>query len=140
MVDGRKFASSEGVGDDAMSKATYGLQTREEFAAAAAAAAASENNVASLSANAVLKEKNKKKKKKKKRKAASMLSFDLREEYGGEEMTNAPPKKIMKNPDIDTHFLPDQERDEAQAAKVKMLKEEWIALKDKIEKEMVEVT
>jgi protein FAM50 len=41
-------------------------------------------------------------------------------------------KKIMKDPSVDTSFLPDRERDEREREERLKLKKEWIAEQERI--------
>ena len=64
----------------------------------------------------------KKKKKKKKAAVGSALSFGDDEEPDCDE---PPKKKLGKNPSVDSSFLPDKERDEADAKRREVLAEEY---------------
>mmetsp|Transcript_17134 Transcript_17134/g.27010 ORF Transcript_17134/g.27010 Transcript_17134/m.27010 type:complete len:343 (-) Transcript_17134:508-1536(-) len=86
-----------------------------------------------------------KKKKKRKKKMVAALSFNM----DGDEEEDSPdmpkeepavPKKKMKNPEVDTSFLPDRERQEAELRRKLLLKREWEAEQDRIKSEMLEVT
>lgn len=69
-----------------------------------------------------------KKKKKRKVKQVGLLSFDLDEgEGGGEEdaVVVKKRKKSIKNPDVETDFLPDKERELEEARERKRLRAEW---------------
>lgn len=48
--------------------------------------------------------------------------------------------KLGKNPYIDTHFLPDVERDKMELAQRESLKNEWLLLQEATKEEEVEVT
>jgi protein FAM50 len=70
----------------------------------------------------------KQKKKKRKVKKVGLLSFDLDEcEGGGEEdvVVVKKRKKSIKNPDVETDFLPDKERELEEARERKRLRAEW---------------
>lgn len=45
-----------------------------------------------------------------------------------------PKKKVKKNPTVDTSFLPDKEREEAERKEREKLKEEWLAQQEKIKR------
>lgn len=85
-----------------------------------------------------------------KRKICS-LSFSLEEaeeEEGGEEedpdreAPEEPPKKrkLGKNPDVDTSFLPDRDREEEENRLREELRQEWEAKQEKIKNEEIEIT
>ena len=86
-------------------------------------------------------EKKKKEKKNKKTKAPTTLSFGDEEEDDPSVATSLPKKpKIGKNPSIDTSFLPDRERDEAEKRRREELAEEYRKQQDAIKAEVLEVT
>ena len=85
----------------------------------------------------------KKKKKKKKPSSTSSLSFGGDEEDEGDvdpETAAALTKKLKKNPNVDSSFLPDKERDEADAKRRESLAEEYRKQVELAKAEMVEVT
>uniref|UniRef100_A0A672U4N6 Family with sequence similarity 50 member B n=1 Tax=Strigops habroptila TaxID=2489341 RepID=A0A672U4N6_STRHB len=80
-----------------------------------------------------------------KRKICS-LSFSLEEdpEREGEAFEGGvlPPKKrkLGKNPDVDTSFLPDRDREEEENRLREELRQEWEAKQEKIKNEEIEIT
>ncbi|XP_053788981.1 protein FAM50A, partial [Vidua chalybeata] len=85
----------------------------------------------------------------------SSLSFSLGEEEEEEqeaeeeeeeeqeaEAPEEPPKKrkLGKNPDVDTSFLPDREREEEENRLREELRQEWEAKQEKIKNEEIEIT
>jgi len=48
--------------------------------------------------------------------------------------------EVKKNPNVDTSFLPDRERENQLAAERQRLKAEWIANQNEIKKELLEIT
>lgn len=50
------------------------------------------------------------------------------------------PKKIKKNPDVDTSFLPDREREEEENKLRERLREEWTAKQNALKEEEIEIT
>uniref|UniRef100_A0A674GLR4 Protein FAM50A n=1 Tax=Taeniopygia guttata TaxID=59729 RepID=A0A674GLR4_TAEGU len=75
----------------------------------------------------------------------SSLSFSLGHEEEEEEEAEAPeeaPKKrkLGKNPDVDTSFLPDREREEEENRLREELRQEWEAKQEKIKNEEIEIT
>ncbi|XP_065279116.1 protein FAM50A [Emys orbicularis] len=81
----------------------------------------------------------------------SSLSFTLDEEEDEEEdeeqleeeePEELPPKKrkLGKNPDVDTSFLPDRDREEEENRLREELRQEWEAKQEKIKSEEIEIT
>lgn len=84
------------------------------------------------------------------------LSFNLEEEEeeegggggGGDSPPRDPPRdeepprkrKLGKNPDVDTSFLPDRDREEEENRLREELRQEWEAKQEKIKNEEIEIT
>lgn len=49
-------------------------------------------------------------------------------------------KKITKNPDVDTSFLPDREREEEERRLREELRQEWVQKQEKLKNEEIEIT
>uniref|UniRef100_A0A3P9I7L6 Family with sequence similarity 50 member A n=1 Tax=Oryzias latipes TaxID=8090 RepID=A0A3P9I7L6_ORYLA len=81
------------------------------------------------------KQKERKRKEEQKRKIAS-LSFNPEEE---EEDTEEE-EKLGKNPDVDTSFLPDRDREEEENRLREELRQEWELKQEKIKNEEIEIT
>jgi protein FAM50 len=58
----------------------------------------------------------------------------------GNDEKNMKKKLIMKNPEVDTSFLPDQEREERARAERERLSKEWLARQREMKKELLEIT
>jgi len=82
----------------------------------------------------------KKKKKKKKAGLVSTLSFEDEEDAEAAEEFAAKKAKLGKNPNVDTAFLPDKERDDAVQRKKEELARVWNEEQNKIKEEIIEVT
>ncbi|CAI5747473.1 unnamed protein product [Peronospora destructor] len=82
------------------------------------------------------------KKKKRKTKMMGPLSFDLDGEEGNEKETvqSKRVKKSIKNPNVETYFLPDKEREKEEARERQRLRAEWEAEQEVIKNENVAVT
>lgn len=85
------------------------------------------------------------KKKKKKKRNVAVLSFA--DEEGEDDAVEAstkdeeePKKKKMKNPEVDTSFLPDRDREMEEAMLRKQLESEWLTQQDKIKNDEIEIT
>ena len=75
----------------------------------------------------------------------SLLSFNLDESSSGsegDEDDNRAVKraKICKDPTVDTSFLPDKEREEAEKRLREELRQEWLSRQDKLKNEQMRVT
>eukprot|EP00730_Choanoeca_flexa_P007407 TRINITY_DN12327_c1_g2_i8.p2 TRINITY_DN12327_c1_g2~~TRINITY_DN12327_c1_g2_i8.p2 ORF type:complete len:313 (+),score=71.28 TRINITY_DN12327_c1_g2_i8:48-941(+) len=90
--------------------------------------------------------KEEKKKTKKKKKAKITVSFDMEEE--DEDGITSPPAgdkpakkaRLGKNPEVDTSFLPDREREAAERQRREELRKEWIETQERVKKEKIQVT
>lgn len=83
-----------------------------------------------------------KKSKKDKRKAKSKLSFlgdDEEEETEASEPESKRPK-LSKNPNVDTSFLPDREREAHEREMREELRKTWLAEQERIKNEVIEIT
>jgi protein FAM50 len=101
--------------------------------------------------------------KKRKKATKATLSFALDDEDGGEEegrntaagsispspapkdtddIVEQPSKraKFRKNPNVDTSFLPDRDREEAERKERERLRQEWLRKQEDMKKEEIEVT
>ena len=88
-----------------------------------------------------------KKVKKRKKTAKSTLSFamdDEGDESGSPSLNDDEPPvkrpKSRKNPEVDTSFLPDREREEAERREREQLRQEWLRKQDELKKEDIEIT
>jgi protein FAM50 len=96
----------------------------------------------------------KKVKKRKKSAKATTLSFALDDDGDTVESTSgaATPsndtssetqqqrKKFRKNPTVDTSFLPDREREDAERREREQLRQEWLKWQEEMKKEEIEIT
>lgn len=57
-----------------------------------------------------------------------------------EEESFVPIKKIRKNPDVDTSFLPDREREEQENQLREELRQEWAAKQNQLKEEEIDIT
>lgn len=79
-------------------------------------------------------------KKKRKAKKLGPLSFDVDDDFGdgasdaedGEKKQKKKAKKIIKNPNVETDFLPDKDREQEEARERERLRAEWEAEQERI--------
>ena len=89
-----------------------------------------------------------KKVKKRKKTAKSTLSFALDDDEGDESRHASqggeePPvkkAKSRKNPEVDTSFLPDREREEQERREREQLRQEWLRRQEELKNEDIEIT
>lgn len=62
-----------------------------------------------------------------------MLSFE-------DEESDEPKKRLSKNPNVDTSFLPDRSREEEDRQQREALRKEWLAEQERIKDEVIEIT
>jgi len=139
---GNRFTGqTEGV-DDQLKKATYGLvhlqdfrETREKLEEEARREAAGANE---------LREDERPRKKKKKKTGGKMLSFAMDDEEEGDgdegETSERTAKKVSKDPSVNTSFLPDREREEAERKVRDELRKEWLRKQEEMKAEEIEIT
>lgn len=92
------------------------------------------------------------KKVKKRKKTKTTLSFAMDEEEGdGEASSRQTPDmetgesaakraRFRKNPDVDTSFLPDRDREEAERKERERLRQEWLRKQEELKAEDIEIT
>ncbi|KAI0362040.1 XAP5-domain-containing protein [Trametes cingulata] len=147
-----RFVGQNDSMEDTLKQSTVGLvrledfqQRRKELEEAKAREAA---RTSELKYNPFREEK-KVKKRKKTNKAT--LSFALDDEEGEESgsasqnggSNSEPPvkkAKSRKNPEVDTSFLPDREREEAERREREALRQEWLRKQEELKNEEVEIT
>ena len=102
----------------------------------------------------LFREEQKKVKKRKKSAKATTLSFALDDDGDTVDSTSgaATPtndtnsetpqqrKKFRKNPAVDTSFLPDREREDAERREREQLRQEWLKRQEEMKKEEIEIT
>ncbi|KAJ1967672.1 hypothetical protein H4R35_006643, partial [Dimargaris xerosporica] len=160
-----KFVSRNDSVENKLKHSTVGLVQLEDFQRIREEL---EEQKARVAANTLAvpdgKQSSKKKKKKKPQKAGNVLSFNIDEEDDNDDQTanesnscaaaisetssssqasSAPPAKKIKfnkNPDVDTSFLPDRERDEKERQVREELRQEWLKEQERIKAEIVTVT
>ncbi|KAH7476954.1 hypothetical protein PRIC1_000966 [Phytophthora ramorum] len=135
------FQSHQDDDESEFKRQTVGLVTAEEFRKKREDI----QNRKSAPVHVQAEEQQKEPKKKKKRKAKKMgpLSFDMdggEDEAEEEAVKPKRVKKSIKNPNVETDFLPDKEREKEEARERQQLREEWEADQERIKNESVAVT
>ncbi|KAH9946157.1 XAP5-domain-containing protein [Epithele typhae] len=142
-----RFVGQNDSMEDTLKKSTVGLvkleefqQRRKELEEAKAREAARTNELKYW----LLRDEKKVKKRKKAAKAT--LSFALDDDEGeNDSLVNGdePPvkrPKSRKNPEVDTSFLPDRDREEAERREREELRQEWLRKQEELKKEDIEIT
>ncbi|XP_065066853.1 protein FAM50A-like [Rhopilema esculentum] len=141
---GNKFQSHFDAVEQELKSSTIGLVTLNEMKAKQETIVQEhEKRIATETKESERRERKRKKQEaKEKAKQSSTLSFDLDEDVEEEEVAFEPPpaRKITKNPDVDTSFLPDREREEQEKKERERLRQEWVETQKRIKEEEVEVT
>lgn len=139
-----KFSGSVTNAESVIAKETVGLVTAEEFRKIRERATRKES-VGSVGDGEEEKVESKatiKKKKKKKKMMMATLSFAGGEEDEDEDASPPLPKKkkSKKNPEVETSFLPDKDREMQQKKEERKLKQEWEHQQEKIKNEKLSIT
>ncbi|TDL24824.1 XAP5-domain-containing protein [Rickenella mellea] len=145
-----RFVGQNDSMEDSLKKSTVGLvrledfqQKRKELEEAKAREAAKSDDLKYVP--------HIKRLKKRKKIAKSTLSFavdddeETADDSGtatpkGEDDANAQRKRFRKNPTVDTSFLPDREREEAERRQREELRQEWLRKQEELKKEEIEIT
>jgi len=137
-----KFAASEVKAQGTQLK--YGLVTLDEMMAAENNAEAEKNKRISekMAGKDLDDQLDNKRKKKKKKQAKLTLSFDVDADDDDDVEDIISPKRLKtkKNPEVDTSFLPDRERDKKEREERDRLQAEWTGVQAKLKSEPIEIT
>ncbi|XP_031565192.1 protein FAM50A-like isoform X2 [Actinia tenebrosa] len=137
-----KFSSQYDVVEQRLKESTIGLMTLDEMKARRDTLVKEHEKhlAAKLKSDEQENKKSKREKKREMQKQAAALSFGLDEEEEEEIDIPIKKKKLGKNPDVDTSFLPDREREEMERIERERLGQEWIEKQEKIKNEDIEIT
>lgn len=146
-----KFATHYDAIEAQLKSNTIGLVTLDEMKAKQEDIVKKrEKQLAKKNAEAQLIEKQKEDRKKKEKMKIANLSFimneDEDEDEEEEEVIEIPKagsgkkKRLGKNPDVDTSFLPDRDREEEENKLREQLREEWATKQEKLKNEEIEIT
>ncbi|OCH88188.1 XAP5-domain-containing protein [Obba rivulosa] len=152
-----RFVGQNDSMEDTLKQSTVGLvrledfqQRRKELEEAKAREAARTSELKYVTLPPLAREQRRVKKRKKT--AKSKLSFALDDEEDGDGESGSaepdgangdpPPKrsKLGKNPNVDTSFLPDREREDAERRQREELRQEWLRKQEAMKKEEIEIT
>ncbi|CED84813.1 Uncharacterized conserved protein XAP-5 [Phaffia rhodozyma] len=124
--------------DERLKKSTVGLVNLKDFQEKRKALEA-EQMMLTAQTGALVEEVKKIKKKKKEK---AKLSFGDDEEDGAANGDSPPKKKskVMKNPTVDTSFLPDRDREARERLEREELRVQWLKDQEKLKNEEVEIT
>ncbi|KAI9570467.1 XAP5, circadian clock regulator-domain-containing protein [Boletus coccyginus] len=143
-----KFVGQNDSMEDTLKYSTIGLVHLEDFQQRRKALEEAKAREAARTNE--LKEETKKVKKRKK--AKSTLSFAMDDEEGDGEVSsrqtpdaeNGEPAvkrtKFGKNPNVDTSFLPDRDREEEERRERERLRQEWLRRQEELKTEEIEIT
>ncbi|KAI7886924.1 XAP5-domain-containing protein [Lichtheimia hyalospora FSU 10163] len=85
-----------------------------------------------------------KRKKRKKNKASVKLSFadddEHNEDEEEQEQVTSKKRKMLKDPTVDTSFLPDREREERERLEREELRQQWLKRQEEIKNETIQIT
>lgn len=160
-----KFASHYDAIEQELKSNTVGLVTLNEMRAKQESAVQEHEKRIALEKKAKEKEKERKRKNKEKEKTEkrSKLSFGVEDEEEEEEdddevagheheeskekdiqeetdVNSSKFKRLGKNPDVDTSFLPDKEREDAENKERERLRQQWVEMQAKLKAEDIEIT
>lgn len=145
-----KFASHYDAVEQQLKSNTIGLVTLDEMKAKQEDVIKKRQlQLAKKDAQARLIEKEKERKKKKEQQKIASLSFDPDEEEEEVEEEEIPKeevevtgkkKRLGKNPDVDTSFLPDRDREEEENKLREQLRQEWEERQEKMKNEEIDIT
>ncbi|KAL5532651.1 hypothetical protein ACEPAF_4425 [Sanghuangporus sanghuang] len=145
-----RFVGQNDSMEDTLKKTTVGLVRLQDFQKARMML---EEEKARIAAKTDELKEEQKKAKKRKRIPKAKLSFAEEEEEGDANETSgtntpngyssetaAKKAKLGKNPNVDTSFLPDREREEQERREREELRKEWLRRQEELKKEEIEIT
>ncbi|CAI2170757.1 6776_t:CDS:2 [Funneliformis geosporum] len=141
-ITNSKFVTQYEDVEDSLKKETIGLVKLEDFQKIRKEIQVQKEREAARTAEL----KYEKFKKKRKKTEKVKLSFDLEEEIESIEDNDVSPQplskkpKLGKNPNVDTSFLPDRDREEEERKEREQLRLEWLQKQEEIKNEKISVT
>eukprot|EP00794_Sanderia_malayensis_P005974 gene5974-6670_t len=137
-----KFNSHFDAVEHELKSSTIGLVTLDEMKAKQEILAQEHEKRLAIEMKESKRQERKRRKEKEKLMKSTTLSFDIDEdeEDGDNETEAVLPKRIQKNPNVDTSFLPDRQREEEEQKLRENLRQEWTEKQERIKQEEVEIT
>lgn len=148
---GAKFSSHYDAVEQQLKSSTIGLVTLDQMKAKRDDLVKEREQQLAKAARELPEDKKGKKKKQKQKQATLSFKFEDDEEEEGndddreilkDDVEEKPVKKkrIGKNPDVDTSFLPDRDREEEEKKKREALRQEWMLKQESLKAEEIEIT
>ncbi|KAJ8047213.1 Protein FAM50-like [Holothuria leucospilota] len=148
---GAKFSSHYDAVEQQLKSSTIGLVTLDQMKAKRDDLVKEREQQLAKAARELPEDKKGKKKKRKQKQATLSFKFEDDEEEEGndddreilkDDVEEKPVKKkrIGKNPDVDTSFLPDRDREEEEKKKREALRQEWMLKQESLKAEEIEIT
>lgn len=148
---GAKFSSHYDAVEQQLKSSTIGLVTLDQMKAKRDDLVKEREQQLAKAARELPEDKKGKKKKRKQKQATLSFKFeDDEEEEGNDDDREIPKddveekpvkkKRIGKNPDVDTSFLPDRDREEEEKKKREALRQEWMLKQESLKAEEIEIT
>ncbi|KAI9503687.1 XAP5, circadian clock regulator-domain-containing protein [Coemansia spiralis] len=131
----QRFVSKEESVENKLKMSTIGLVKLEEFQRIKGEL--EEERLREAAKTLVRKRSDERKKAKSMRKQKGALSFDNGDDDSDDAMAT---KKTRKNPNVDTSFLPDKEREEEEARMREELRQKWLKEQEMVKKEPITIT
>jgi len=138
-----KFSAHYDAVEPQLKSSTVGLLTLSEMKEKQESLIQEREKQIVTSAEARLKEKKEAKKKQKRQKNKSTLSFAFDEDEEDDEDKEEElilTKKRKKNPNVDTSFLPDRDREEQDNLLKERIRKEWVTKQENLKNEEIEIT
>eukprot|EP00668_Euglena_longa_P029445 GGOE01036793.1.p1 GENE.GGOE01036793.1~~GGOE01036793.1.p1 ORF type:complete len:337 (-),score=133.43 GGOE01036793.1:176-1186(-) len=139
-----RFAATDASVEQIFTDATTGLVSKEEYAERRELL---QKIVEEQEAKRKREEEERQEERRAKRKKPSLAALSFADEEEGAEapavLLEAPKSRrrtFGKDPEVDTSFLPDREREEEEARLRKQLQAEWLAEQERLKKETLQVT
>nr|XP_002131770.2 protein FAM50A [Ciona intestinalis] len=137
-----KFSTHYDAVEAELKSSTVGLVTLNEMRARQETLIQERQKQIAMSNEAVLKSKKEQVKKKERSRKIAALSFAVDDEDDDQEEEEeiVLPKKPKKNPDVDTSFLPDRDREIQEKELKEQIRKEWVEKQERMKNEEIEIT
>uniref|UniRef100_H2YYX5 FAM50A/XAP5 C-terminal domain-containing protein n=1 Tax=Ciona savignyi TaxID=51511 RepID=H2YYX5_CIOSA len=137
-----KFSAHYDAVEAELKSSTVGLVTLNEMRARQETLIQEREKQIAMTDEAKLKSKKDQVKKKERSRKIAALSFPVDGEEDDDEIEEeiVLPKKAKKNPDVDTSFLPDREREAQEEGMKEQIRKEWVTKQENLKNEEIEIT